>query len=210
MEKFLSLGKEKQNIMIDAALKTFGTNGYKKASISDIAAAAGVSKAMIFHYFGTKKALYLYLITLCGDIMMNEVNEKFDDSVTDFFDRIKMSSNIEISVMKKHAAIPSFLGSMYFENDEEVKDDIQVILANGEEFRNKIAFHGVNTSKFKDGIDLKLVMKMLSWIADGYAKQLSNQSEVNFDDMCEEFNGCLDMLRNNFYKEEYVIEVSKT
>lgn len=45
---------------------------------------------MIFHYFGTKKALYLYLINLCGDIMMNEVNEKFDNTVTDLFDRIKM------------------------------------------------------------------------------------------------------------------------
>jgi TetR/AcrR family transcriptional regulator len=204
MEKFLNLPIEKQNMIINSALRTFGVNGYKKASISDIAAAAGISKAMVFHYFGTKKSLYFYLISLCSSIIMNEVNEKFDGSVTDFFDRIKMSSSIEIAVMKRHAAIPSFLGSVYFENDEEVKDDIKAAFDSGEEFRNKIAFDGVDTSKFKDSVDLKLLMKMLSWIADGYAKQLTNTSEIDFDTMLEEFNDCLDMLRINFYKKEHL------
>jgi AcrR family transcriptional regulator len=204
LEKFISLPIEKQNVIIDAALRAFGANGYKKASISDIATAAGISKAMIFHYFGTKKAMYLYLIDLCGSIIMNEVNENFDDNITDFFERIKMSSRIEASIMKRQAAIPSFLTSVYFETDSEVKEDIKALFDRGEDFRNKIAFEGVDTSKFKDEVDLKLFMKMLSWIADGYAKQLSNQSEVDFDILLEEFDQCLDMLKNNFYKEEYV------
>ena len=193
---------EKQNIILDAALSTFGTNGYKKASISDIAANAGISKAMIFHYFGTKKALYLYLVNLCGGIMMKQVNEKFDNSITDFFERIKMSSSIEISVMKRHTAIPSFLASAYFENDVEVKDELQGIFNGGEDFRNKIAFDGMNTSKFKEGIDLKLLMKMLVWMAEGYTKQMSNIPVNKIDTKLEEFNECMDMIKNNFYKEE--------
>ncbi|MDQ7097000.1 TetR/AcrR family transcriptional regulator [Desulfosporosinus sp. PR] len=204
MEKFFSLSIEKQNLILDAALRVFGANAYKKASISDIAAAAGISKSMVFHYFGTKKALYLYLINLCGTIIMNEVNEIFDNSITDFFERIKMSSSIEISIMKRHAAIPSFLTSVYFETDEEVKDEIKAILNSGEDFRNKIAFEGVDTSKFKDGVDLRLLLKMLSWMADGYTKQLSDKAEMSFDTMLEEFNECLDMLKNNFYKETYL------
>ncbi|AWK52525.1 TetR/AcrR family transcriptional regulator [Clostridium beijerinckii] len=204
MDKFSNLPKEKQNTIIDAALKTFGTNGYKKTSISDIAAAAGISKAMVFHYFGTKKALYLYLINLCGTIMINEVNEKFDNNVTDFFDRIKMSSNIEISAMKRHAAIPSFLASAYFENDEEVKEDLKDIFAGSEDFRNKIAFDGMDTSMFKEGVDLRLLMKMLLWMAEGYTKEMSNKEEINFDNMLDEFNRCLDMLKSNFYREEYL------
>jgi TetR/AcrR family transcriptional regulator len=204
MEKFFNLPVEKQKTIIDAALKSFGTNGYKKTSVSDIAAAAGISKAMVFHYFGTKKALYLYLIDLCGNIIMKEVDEKFDYTVTDFFDRIKLSSNIEISVMKKHPAIPSFLTSMYFEDDEEVKEDIKAILAKGEGFRNKIAFDGMDYSRFKEGIDPKLVMKMLGWLTDGYMNQLSNKTEIDYEVFLKEFEECMDLLRNNFYKEEYV------
>ena len=172
MEKFFRLPTEKQNIIIDAALKCFGTNGYKKSSISDIANTAGISKSLIFHYFGTKKSLYLYLMDLCGNILVNEFNEKFDNTVTDFFDRIMLSTNIKISVMKKHHEILSFLGSMYFENDEEVKEDIKANLAKGEVIRSKIAFDGMDTSKFKDGIDPKLVMKMLVLLAEGVCKSI--------------------------------------
>lgn len=207
MEKFFNLPEEKQKTIIDAALKAFGTNGYKKTSVSDIAVAAGISKAMIFHYFGTKKTLYLYLIDLCGNIIINEVNEKFDNSIVDFFDRIVLSSNIEIGVMKKHTAIPAFLTSMYFEGDDEVKEDIKNILEKGDGFRNKIAFEGVDYSKFKDGIDINLVMKMLMWIADGFANQLSGKVEVNFDVLLKDFYDCMNLLKNNFYKEDYDLSI---
>lgn len=204
MEKFLNLPVEKQNTIIDAALICFGTNGYKKSSISDIAAAAGISKAMVFHYFGTKKALYLYLIDLCGNILMNEVNEKFDNSITDFFDRIKLAANIEISVIKKHPYIFSFLNSIYLENDDEVKDDIKDILSKSEVFRSQIAYDGMDTSKFKDGVDPKLVLKMLTWFAEGYISKLPNKAGFDIEDLCKEFDECINLLKNNLYKEEFI------
>jgi len=48
-----------------------------------------------------------------------------------------------------------FLDSVYFENDDEVKEDIKAILENseGESLRSKIAFEGTDTSKFKDDIE---------------------------------------------------------
>lgn len=204
MEKFLNLPVEKQKTIIDAALKAFGTNGYKKTSVSDIAAAAGISKAMVFHYFGTKKALYLYLVDLCGNTIINEVTEKFDSTITDFFDRIKLSTEIEIAVMKKHSAMPSFLVSMYYESDEEVVGDIKARITQGEDFRSKIAFAGTDVSKFKDNVDLKLVMKMLSWIGDGFTNQFSGKGEVDFEAGAKEFYDCMDLLKLNFYKEEYL------
>lgn len=207
LEKFFSLPAEKKNIIIDAALRSFATNGYKKSSVNDIATAAGISKAMIFHYFGTKKALYLYLIDLCGNIVMNEIDEKFDNTITDFFDRIKLSSHIKISVMKKHPAILSFLTSVYFESDDEVKEDIKDLLSKGEDFRNRIALDGMDASKFKENIDPKLVMKMLVWLAEGYTSQLSNKTdfaELELDVLFKEYFECMDLLKNNFYKEEYL------
>lgn len=203
MEKFLNLPEEKKNKIVDAALKSFGANGYRKTSISDIAKIAEISKPMIFHYFGTKKDLYLYLLKMCGDIMVSEINKGFDSTITDFFERIKQASEVKVSVMKKHTGIPDFLTNAFFENDPEVKDDVQSLLAMGEEYRNKIAFDGMDTSKFKAGIDPKLVFKMLVWMAEGYSKQLAD-SKLDLDHMLKEFYECMDMIRNNFYKEEYL------
>lgn len=204
MEKFLSLPLEKQNTIIDAALICFGTNGYKKASVSDIATAAGISKAMVFHYFGTKKALYLYLIDLCGNTLMNEVNSKFDASVTDFFDRIKLAADIEISVMKQHPGIISFISSVFYEIDEEVKTDIKAILPKGEDFRSKFVLTGMDASKFKDEVDPKLVLKMLTWVSEGYMSELPSVASFDIEVMSKVFEECLNLLKNNFYKEEYL------
>ena len=204
MEKFNSLPIEKQNAIIDSALMVFGTNGYKKSSISDIATAAGISKSMIFHYFGTKKSLYFYLYNLCGTIIINEINEKFDNSVTDFFDRIMLVSEIKISAIKKHPATMSFLSSVYFEENAEVKEDIKALLAQGDDVRGKIAFEGTDLSKFKEGVDVKLVMKMLLWITDGFMNNLKNMGLMNIDVICNEIYECMRLLKSNLYKEEYL------
>ena len=50
MEKFFALSNEKQNTIRNAALACFAKHGYEKASINDIAVAAGISKASIFQY----------------------------------------------------------------------------------------------------------------------------------------------------------------
>lgn len=204
LEKFINLPIGKQNTIIDAALMVFSNNGYKKASVSDIAAAAGISKSMVFHYFGTKKALYFYLINLVGTIMVDEVNEKFDHSVTDFFDRIRLASEIEISAMKKHPATMSFLKSAYFEEDEEVKEDIKAHLALGEGARNKIAFEGTDLSKFKDGVDINLVTKMLMWLTDGFLYSTKSKVGMDIDVLFNEIYECMRLLKNNLYKEEYI------
>jgi AcrR family transcriptional regulator len=202
MQKFLNLPAEKQTAIIDAAMLAFGKNGYKKASISDIANAAGISKAMVFHYFGTKKELYFYLVSYCNKLVIKELDEKFDYSVTDFFDRIKLSSDIKMALLKKHPEIFSFIMSSYFETDEEVKGCLKDMVDKSEGYRDRLVFDGTDTSKFKDGIDVKLVMKMLMWMADGFANTYKEM--VNNDNSYGEFFDCVELMRNNFYKKEYI------
>lgn len=64
MEKFLALSIKKQDTIRNAALACFAKHGYEKASINDIAVAAGISKASIFQYFETNRhSTNIYLIT---------------------------------------------------------------------------------------------------------------------------------------------------
>lgn len=204
MEKFLNLPTEKQDNIINAGLVAFGTNGYKKASIRDIANAAEISKSMIFHYFGTKKDLYLFLTQFSGNILMNEISMHFNEGETDFFERIRLATEINVSVMVKYPAILSFLKSTYFEAHEEVAQGIKGMMVQGESFRSKIALNGIDASKFKEGIDPTLVMKMLVWFSEGYVNQLGDKGKMDIQDINREFNLCLNMLKQNFYKEEFL------
>jgi AcrR family transcriptional regulator len=45
--------------ILDSAREVFAANGFTKASIRRIAAAAGVDPALVHHYFGTKDELFL-------------------------------------------------------------------------------------------------------------------------------------------------------
>jgi hypothetical protein len=135
---------------------------------------------------------------------MKEVNERFDNSVTDFFDRIMMASNIELAVLMKHPGASSFLKSMYFEENEEVKEDIKTLISQGDAFRSKIAFDNMDTSKFKESVDLKLVMKILMWMTDGFMNTIKEQPDKDFADLGNDFFDCMKLMRSNFYKEEYV------
>lgn len=202
MENFLNLPIEKQNLIIDAALKLFAMHGYKKTSISDIASTAGISKAMVFHYFGTKKELYVYLVNTCIKSISSDVIEKFDPSITDLFDRILYATKLEIELMKKHPNVPAFIKSVYFENEEEVKEEIKNIFNNdeGKNIRKRITFDGADFSKFKDDVDPNLVMNMIDWLAEGYMSKIADAKEINFDRLYQVFEECMQLFKNNFYK----------
>ena len=203
MEKFINLQEDKQAAIINAGLVTFGTNGYKKASIADIATAAGIAKSMIFHYFGTKKALYLYLAQYSAELLIGEINAKRNHCGNDFFDRLTFITEIEVDVMKRYPGILAFLKSLFLEKDPEVADEIKGLMAMGEAFRAGITLDGIDAHKFKDGVDPSLVVKMLAWLGEGYVSQVGVSATMDVADLNHTFNQCLIMLKKNLYKEAY-------
>lgn len=73
--KFYSLPEEKQQAMLNAGLHVFSQNTYKKSPMSEIAEAAGISKALLFHYFHNKKELYLFLWDTCARVTVEEMEK---------------------------------------------------------------------------------------------------------------------------------------
>ena len=72
-EKFFSLPEERQRAMLNAGYRVFARNSYKKSPMSEIADAAGISKALLFHYFGNKKGLYLFLWEHCAQVTLQKL-----------------------------------------------------------------------------------------------------------------------------------------
>lgn len=102
--------KTKEDIR-NAALACFAKHGYEKASINDIAVAAGISKASIFQYFGSKQALYQYLLDYCTAQMKQAYDANTLEENTDFFDRVWEASVMKVENLKQHPHIGSFIAS---------------------------------------------------------------------------------------------------
>jgi AcrR family transcriptional regulator len=61
--------------VMDAALRVFAERGYAAASVRDIAALAGVTKPVVYYYFGSKAGLYQALLDQCLDTSMEALKE---------------------------------------------------------------------------------------------------------------------------------------
>lgn len=199
MEKFESLPADKQKKIIDAALTVFGKYSYKKASANDIAVAAEISKGMVFHYFGCKKDLYLYLVKMCGDILTAEQKKHSDKMSADFFDRIKFATLIKISAVKQHPAILEFLKNVYFETDPEVEEEIRMMTSSGVKNSWEMLLSGIDTSKFKNPSAPILLAKLLRWAGDGVMEDRYEGKDI--DARMEEYIACIDIMKENFYYE---------
>src|SRR5256714_5258063 len=53
---------EREERMLDAALDVFTERGFDAASMDEIAAASGITKPMLYSYFGSKEGLYVACI----------------------------------------------------------------------------------------------------------------------------------------------------
>lgn len=53
---------ERRAVIVEAAGRLFGELGYERARLDDIAAAAGVTKPILYRHFDGKRALYLALL----------------------------------------------------------------------------------------------------------------------------------------------------
>ena len=203
MENFFKLSAEKQEHIINAALTVFGRNGYKKASIADIAGEAGIAKGMVMYYFGSKKNLYLYLAGMCRKLVLEDIEKRLDPSITDFFDKIKVMTEMKMAMMKKHPAIFSFLANLYYETDGEVADDLKAFMAENMVSREKIVLEGIDTTKFKDDVDPKLLDKFFAWASEGMANDLLiNKSMEMAEGFAADFYALLNLMKKYLYKAE--------
>jgi AcrR family transcriptional regulator len=61
---------EREQRMLDAAGKAFARDGYHDASMDEIARAAGISKPMLYNYFGSKEGLYVAYVRRSGRALL--------------------------------------------------------------------------------------------------------------------------------------------
>ena len=200
MENFFTMRAEKQEHIISAAFAVFGRQGYKKASVADIAEAAGITKGMVTYYFGSKKNLYLYLAELGQKIIADQTRNYFNEDALDFFDKIHMVIEIKVAAIKKYPALLQFFISMFSEQDKEIASEIKLIFDKGHAFRNRLLQENTDFSMFKEGINPGLIVKFLDWAAKGLIADLQMMEDAEkFDEFVNEFYELLGLMKTLFY-----------
>lgn len=64
--------------MLEQAIDAFATGGYEAVSMNEIARRSGVTKPMVYSYFGSKEELYAACISRTAEHMVTRVREAVD------------------------------------------------------------------------------------------------------------------------------------
>ena len=205
-EKFFDLNKEKQDRMINASLKLFAMNGYKHASTDDIVKEAGISKGLLFHYFGSKLGLYTFLYDYSVRFMKLELTRGVidDNRKADYFELRKQIEFAKMQVLKNYPYMQQFLDRSRSEN---VKEALLAI----EEQRDVLAgvyaeiMERADTSRSEErrvgteNIDLNKLDAMLEYTIKGLMTEHFQDASFHPEMLYEETVSYLMMLKKLAY-----------
>lgn len=169
-DKFFDLKSEKQDRMINAALKLFAINGYKHASTDDIVKEAGISKGLLFHYFTNKMGLYSFLIDYSAKYMSFEFSRTIGEE-TDYFEYLEKLETAKLNVLRNYPYMGKFIEGCMTETKVELDDTgkgaIRAYKDTMEKYRNK-----AGQPSLKAGIDINQLENMIGYTVKG----LTNES----------------------------------
>ncbi len=198
-EKFFDLKKEKQDRMINAALKVFAMNGYKHASTDDIVAEAGISKGLLFHYFGSKLGLYTFLYDYSARFMKLELTSGVSSRTTDYFEIRKQMEYAKMQVLKNYPYMQGFLNRcksedvnealMAVEKQKDVIQDVYAVLKNQ-----------ADRSLFVSDVEFDKLDAMLDYTISGLMNAKFQSSSFHPEMLYEETVSYLDMMKKISYK----------
>lgn len=197
-EKFFDLKKEKQDRMINAALKVFALNGYRHASTDDIVRQASISKGLLFHYFDSKLGLYAFIYDYSVRYMTLELRSTVQKEQTDLFELLKQREQAKMQALRGYPYMQQFL-------DRSMSEDVnEALLAVGEKRGDILAvydaiFAQADMSLLPPGTDGARIWKMLGLTVRGlmseHFQESSFQAGMLYDEICQ----YIDMVRGMVY-----------
>ena len=169
-EKFYALPEEKQSQILNAAYKVFATNHYKKAPTSEIAAEAGISKSLLFHYFHNKLELYLFLWKHAADLTRKYMCEYKVYETDDFFEMLRRGLMAKCAVMRKYTFLSLFSINSYFETEPDIQSIVQPDVQDATQTTLELLLSILNFDFVRKDIEFVRIYKEILYASEGMLK----------------------------------------
>jgi len=204
--KFLNPDSDKQNRIINAAIKEFAEKGYSNASTNEIVKEAGISKGLLFHYFQNKKQLFFFLFDSCVELITDDFYKKIDLSETDFFQRIRQSVLIKMELLAQYPDLFKFVEKAYMDDAADIQAEMQKKIRELNHINIGKIYEGIDVSKFRDDIDIQKIFKIITWTFEKlsdeelYKAKLLPNFEIDYQKVQKEAEDYFEILIKCFYK----------
>ena len=197
--KFFDLKKEKQDRMINAALKVFALHGYRHASTDDIVREAAISKGLLFHYFESKLGVYAFVYDYSVRYMTLELSTVMDIKETEPFELLKQQEEARMHAMRGYPYMQQFLNRSLTEDVNEalvaIEEKRAVLQEAYEQIHNRMDFSGLPAD-----IDGNKLCKMLDFTIKGLMSERFAEDSFQPEMLYKEITDYLEMMKKLTYK----------
>jgi len=191
--KFFDLKKEKQDRMINAALKSFAQQGYLHAGTDVIVRDAGISKGLLFHYFESKIGLYTFVYEYSVRYMLLEL-ASVSKLERNLFELMRQVEAAHTRVMREYPYMKQFLNrSMY--------EDVGEALIAAEKFKNELEnayeniYRRADYKSFSSVADGKKLRRIMEYTVKGMMSERIFDASFQPDMFFKEISGYIDMMK---------------
>lgn len=204
IDKLLAkLDIEKRDRIINSAMKEFSINTFDKASTNVIVEEAGISKGLLFHYFGTKEKLYKYLEYFSIKILTEKIVDELDWKQKDIFLRLKEISMIKFKVFQKYPYLADF--SLLVFQDKTAEEIMHINPEFPLELYSQIYSYNIDYTLFKENLDIEKAINIIRWTLEKYSDEFRRNIKVgiikfDYKTIEKEIYIYIDMLKQCFYK----------
>ena len=199
-DKFYALSEEKQNAIINAGFKVFAGNSFKKSPVNEIALEAGISKSLLFFYFKNKKELYLFLLKKCEEVTKQMLLESGAYKGNDIFEIMYHGLLAKASMMKRYPDMGNFSIKAYYEKDPEVANDVRKIIAPYTNMETNKILPPMDSSQFKEGLDLNMMYRDMYLASEGYLWQMQQTGIIDVDRMVADYKKIIEFWKSIYLK----------
>ncbi len=170
--------------------------------MSEIAETAGISKALLFHYFHNKKELFLFLWDTCARITIKEMEQSGCYQQTDLFSSMDSGMQAKLRLMRQYPDIGIFAVRAFYEKDPEVCGDIQRSMGEYLAVHAKRKLQGLNPEDFIPGIDLEMMYREMYWASEGCLWEYIQRGTMDTAAMEADFQRLLDFWKSVYLRRE--------
>lgn len=195
------MDEEKRQRIIRASIEEFG-KGYALASTNEIVKKAGVSKGLLFHYFGSKKNLFLEVFkestTRLQEQLLTLHEADKDNMPGDIFGRLTRLALIKLELFKDDPALYQFLAVAIQNSPSDVKQELQAFIDTASEHGIGKLLDGITLSDLRPDIDPSKALKLIQFVMDGFQQDYMGRKDLaslDWDKEVAEFTEYMEILR---------------
>ncbi len=165
---------EKQTTILEHAMVEFAKHGYDKASTNTISKAANLSKGLIFHYFGSKEALFRSAI----EEALARINKSFQDQFSyqsrDLFERLTELMTYKALVLRNPDPAIAFITTLGLDENHDLRTQVRQVQ---EDFNNELYqqfLHDLDMSEYREDVTPQEMMSISFMVLEKVGDQILN------------------------------------